>query len=333
MSKMDEVRRTLAGNMDASMGVGRPADTLPPGMTPGAARRAPDSRDGVARTRNALDIPTDKIQPDPDQPREDFDAASLDRLAESLKTKGQLQPIRVRWDEGGRTYVIIAGERRWRAAVRAGLSTLTAIVHEGAPDAAERLAIQLVENALREDLKPVEAAKAYRRLMAANGWTGLQLARELHVAQSIVSQTLALLDLPSDVQAQVDAGEVAARTGYELSKLHDAEEMRELADQAAAGNLPLAQAAGREVRLQVRRWRQGRRDAAAGHGGRCGCTGDAPAGRAAGSGCAQGGRGDGGDGGGGVAVIIPAASRRGRFLVPGNKVGQGPGSAGRDWRE
>ena len=151
--------------------------------------------------------------------------------------------MRVRWDEGRGLYVIIAGERRWRAAVRAGLPMLSAVVHEGPIEPAERLALQLVENALREDLRPVEQGKAFRRLMEANGWSGNQLAKELAITQSSVSRTLALLDLPEAVQARVDAGDLAARAAYELSKLPDAAIQAEVADQVLAEGLPLAQVA------------------------------------------------------------------------------------------
>ena len=86
-------------------------------------------------------IPIEKIQSDPDQPREEFESEALDRLAESLKVRGQLQPIRVRWDEGRGVYVIIIGERRWRAAVQAGLPTMSCVVHDGSVDPGELLAL------------------------------------------------------------------------------------------------------------------------------------------------------------------------------------------------
>src|SRR5262245_29009071 len=159
MGKFDEITRTLGGNVRDSFGTGAPVAPLPPGLDVGDARRMPARLAGLAKARDAAVIPIDKIQRDDDQPREDFDDAGLDRLAESLKARGQLQPIRVRWDEGSGAYVIIAGERRWRAAVRAGLPALTCMVHEASLDPAELLAIQLVENCLREDLRPVEQAR------------------------------------------------------------------------------------------------------------------------------------------------------------------------------
>lgn len=254
MGKMDELQR-LAGNMDASLGVGIDRGITPQVMTPGQAQRVPARLQGVTKAKDALLIPTDKIQRD-DQPREEFEEAALGRLAESMRTRGQLQPIRVRWDEGRGVYLIIAGERRWRAAMLAGISTLSCVVHEGEVEPTELLALQLVENALREDLRPIEQAKAYRRLMEAHGWSGNQLAKELSVDQAAVSRALALLNLPTPVQARVEAGELAPRTAYEISKLPDPDAQVELADQAVAGGITRDQ-----VQATVKARRLGRNQA------------------------------------------------------------------------
>ncbi|HMB07103.1 MAG TPA: ParB/RepB/Spo0J family partition protein [Isosphaeraceae bacterium] len=233
MSKLDELMKHQE-NMDASLGVGYATDNTPLGMSLDHAQRVPARLQGVAKSKNAIEVPVDKIQPDPDQPREEFEAEALERLAESLKAKGQLQPICVRWDEGRGVYVIIMGERRWRAAVMARLPVMTCVVHEGVLDPGEQLALQLVENALREDLRPVEQAKAYRKLMDMHNWSGNRLAKELAIDQAAVSRALALLDLPAAVQAKVDSGELATRTAYEIGKLDDAAEQLALAERAAA---------------------------------------------------------------------------------------------------
>ena len=115
--------------------------------------------------------------------------------------------------------MILVGERRWRAAQLAGLAELSCIVVDGELPADERLMIQLVENALREDLRPVEQARAYKALMEAREWSGNQLAKELHIAQSSVVRALALLELPAPVQAQVEQGALAATVAAELTKL------------------------------------------------------------------------------------------------------------------
>jgi ParB family chromosome partitioning protein len=182
-------------------------------------------------------IPVAKIDRDPDQPRQEFDEEDLARLAESLRIRGQLQPIRVRWDEGRGVYVVLAGERRWRAARMAGLDRLACVIHEGALTDEEKLAMQLVENALRADLKPVEQARAYKRLMEARGYSTRELASELHIAQTSVVRTLSLLELPAEVQGHVEEGELAATVAAELTKLPDPALQAEVAQAVIAEGL------------------------------------------------------------------------------------------------
>jgi ParB family chromosome partitioning protein len=188
---------------------------------PAGSTLAPDRLNGVVRSKAALEIPVSKIEPDPDQPREEFDDDALSRLADSIRSRGVLQPIRVRWDAGRGAYVIIAGERRWRASRMAGVATLPCVVDDRPVGPGELLAMQMVENCLREDLKPVEQAKAFRALMTLNGWSGNQLARELGVSQPGVVQALALLDLPVPLQSAVDNGEIPASTAYAITALED----------------------------------------------------------------------------------------------------------------
>jgi ParB family chromosome partitioning protein len=246
MGKLDQLLQATGANIDESMG----ADRRRPmhGASPPPRPAGPDRLEGVARSKNAAEIPVGKIVRDEAQPREDFDEAALARLAGSLKARGQLQPIRVRWDEGRGAYVVIVGERRWRAAAQAGLPTLTAIVHEGPLDPAELLAVQLVENALREDLRPVEQARAYRRLMESNGWSGNRLAQELSIDQSSVARALALLEAPAPVRELVEAEQLAPSVAYEISKVPDRDEQAELARRAVAEGLNRA-----EVVAEVRR--------------------------------------------------------------------------------
>jgi ParB family chromosome partitioning protein len=196
---------------------------------------------GTKAIRAALEVRLDRIERDEAQPRTEFDPEALDRLAESIKARGVLQPIRVRWDEGRGVYVVVVGERRWRAAKAAGLATIPCVVAETDITPEDRLEDQLVENALREDLKPVEQAKAFRRLMDAHGWSGNQVSRELAVDASVVSRALALLQLPESVQAKVDSGDLAARAAAEISRLPDPAEQLALAEQAAAGGLKIDQ--------------------------------------------------------------------------------------------
>jgi ParB family chromosome partitioning protein len=232
MSKLDELRRTAGQNVKDSAGADR--TDIP---VVAASVAAPDRWRGVERSRDMAMVPVGKIERDANQPRQEFDDEELARLAESLRIRGQLQPIRVRWDEGRGMYVILAGERRWRAARMAGLDKLSCVIHEGELTDDEKLAMQLVENALRTDLKPVEQARAYRRLMDAKGYSTRELAAELHIAQTSVVRALALLELPHDVQARVEGGELGATVAAELAKLSDPSVQVEVAEAVVAEGL------------------------------------------------------------------------------------------------
>jgi ParB family chromosome partitioning protein len=163
---------------------------------------------GCAFMHGAYDIELGRITADPDQVRRQFDPDELNLLASSLRDVGQLQPVTVRYDTATDRYVLIAGERRYRAAIIAGLPKLRAIVDEGPADRERITHLQLVENALRVDVTPLESAAAYRQLMAAWGCTQVELATRLNVSQSKVSRTLAVLDLPPDAQQAVATGSV-----------------------------------------------------------------------------------------------------------------------------
>ncbi len=167
------------------------------------------SYDGRKRLNNVCEIDVDRIVAD-EQTRETFDEGSLKQLAENMKQHGQLQPVRVRWDATRSLYVIIAGERRWRAAKIAGLKSIMALVVENI-DEKTVLREQVIENALREDLKPIEQAKAFQKLMDSEGWTGTELARQIQVNQSTVSRALKLLQLPEELQQKVDSGTLTAK--------------------------------------------------------------------------------------------------------------------------
>lgn len=233
MGKLEKLRVAGLGNAAESMGAGVPGRSAPGsalhGATPLGPAAVPAHLQGVSRNKDAALIPTEKIGPDPSQPREEFDEEELAKLAESLRTRGQLQPITVYWEEGRGLYVIVCGERRWRAAKLAGVPTMTATILAKAPESGERLTLQVVENLLRSDLRPVEEAKAYRQLMSLNGWNAAQLSRELAISESKVTRAMALLDLPEPVQNQVEGGILPPATAYEISKVEDEEEQTELA--------------------------------------------------------------------------------------------------------
>lgn len=233
MGKLDELKRAAGGHVAES--AARRATPIPAAAPPAGLN--PVRMEGVARSKAALEIPLEKIERDPSQPREEFDPEALARLAESLRARGLLQPVRVRWSEERGRYVLIAGERRWRAAGMAGLPTLTCIVVDGEIPPGELLAIQVTENLMREDLNPMERARAFRTLMDLNGWSGNQLSKELGISQSSVVHALALLELSAPVQELVDRGELASTVAYEVSKLAEPGDRQELVDRAVAEGL------------------------------------------------------------------------------------------------
>jgi ParB family chromosome partitioning protein len=242
-SRTDKLKARLGANMAESMGAG--AGEAIAGASPGSAPApgVPSKHDGVKPLREARSIRLEKLARDPNQPRQVFDAESIDRLAKSLLSRGQLQPIRVRWDQEQGKYLILAGERRWRAAMLAGMESLQAVVVERDLSPSEILQEQLVENCLREDLQPIEQAQAFRELMGANGWSARKLADELNLANSTVVKALALLDLATGVQEKVEAGELAPAAAYEISKLDRPEDQLEVAGRIVAEKLTRDQAA------------------------------------------------------------------------------------------
>jgi ParB family chromosome partitioning protein len=148
------------------------------------------------------ELPVETLVPNPQQPRRHFDAQAIEELAASIRASGVLQPLVVR--PRGSQYEILVGERRWRAAQQAGLAQVPAIVREATD--AEALELALVENLLREDLNPLEAADAYQRLLAEFGWTQEELARRLGKDRSSVANALRLLRLPPLIQEDLRAG-------------------------------------------------------------------------------------------------------------------------------
>jgi ParB family chromosome partitioning protein len=148
------------------------------------------------------ELPTGSLVPNPQQPRRHFDQQALEELAASIRASGVLQPLVVR--PRGTQYEILVGERRWRAAQQAGLARVPAIVREASD--AEALELGLVENLLREDLNPLEAADAYQRLLTEFGWTQEELARRLGKDRSSVANALRLLRLPPLIQEDLRTG-------------------------------------------------------------------------------------------------------------------------------
>lgn len=226
----------LGGRMAESAAVGRTEGATAPHLPVGAAPRNDDAAlryEGTQRLKGGIIIPVDRIVADPDQPRKDFDPESIERLAESFKRLKQLQPISVRWNQDMGKWIIVEGERRYRAALSAGLATLQCVEDDGTQTRAK----QLVANCLREDLKPVELARALQELMSERGWSCRQAGQELHLSAGQISRAVSLIELPEPIQKQIDAGEIPASAGYELTRIKDPAQQAQLADEVAAGKL------------------------------------------------------------------------------------------------
>jgi ParB family chromosome partitioning protein len=247
MSGIEKFTSRLGGNIRESMGAAGGAGAGAGGPLPATTAAGPSQYHGVTRPKDALTIPVDRIIPDPDQPRKEFDAGPLEELAASLKARGQLQPIRVRWSPDADRWMIVAGERRYRAAILAGLPSLSCVEAKGAMTAEEILEDQLVENCLREDLRPIEQARAFKALIDRRSCSYRQLAESLNVSHMAVSRALSLLNLPDGVQAMVESGELPASSANAIAKLDDPDDQREVARRVVAGGMNRA-----EVEEEVR---------------------------------------------------------------------------------
>ena len=149
-------------------------------------------------------LPLREIEPDPDQPRKNFDEDAMAALAESIGENGLLQPIAVRAKKTGPGYVIIAGERRWRAARMAGLDEVPVLIKEVTDEQAAALA--LIENLQREDLDPIEVAEGCKKLIERYGLTQEEAAKRLGKSRSAITNAMRLLNLPEYVRDQVRTG-------------------------------------------------------------------------------------------------------------------------------
>jgi ParB family chromosome partitioning protein len=177
------------------------------------------------------DLPLELIRPNPEQPRTRFDPASIRSLAASIADAGIVQPLIVRPLADGR-YELIAGERRWRAAREAGVQTVPAIVRDEAE--ADRLQTALIENVAREDLNPIDEARACAALVEDLGLSKEELARRLGRSRSAVSNLIRLLDLPDEVLDLLASGELSEGHGRAILQVPGNDARRSLAREAAA---------------------------------------------------------------------------------------------------
>ena len=194
-----------------------------------------------------LQIDVGLIRPNPRQPRKAFDPAAIEELGVSIKTHGLLQPVVVRREGDG--YELILGERRWRAAVAAGIPQLPALVRD--IDERQRLESALVENLQRQDLNPVEEARACQLLLDEFGLTHEELARRLGKSRPRISNLLRILTLEPSVLSQVAAGALSFGHAKALCGLSDAAAQRQLADAVLEEGLSVRQTEDRQIRLQA----------------------------------------------------------------------------------
>src|SRR4051812_38433641 len=191
-------------------------------ILPGSSR--PDDADPALRR-----IPVELIRPNPDQPRKEFNGESLLALAESIEAKGVLQPLVVRALPGG-TYELIAGERRLRAAKIAKLETVPAIIRDA--EGSERLELALLENVAREDLNPVDEARACATLVDDLGVSKAELASRIGKSRPAVANAIRLLDLPDDVLELIERSELTGAHGRALLMTRENDTRRRLAREA-----------------------------------------------------------------------------------------------------
>ena len=184
-----------------------------------------------------VQIPIDKIVPNPGQPRTIFKDEAIEELSNSIREYGVLQPILLRDD--GKTYSIIAGERRFRAAQLAGLEKMPAIIKS--MENKEVALIALVENVQREDLNFLEEAKAYKKLMDEFGLTQNEIAAKVSKKQSTISNKIRVLSLPDDIREKILENKLTERHARALLKLNDENDRRRVIERIVANSLNVKQ--------------------------------------------------------------------------------------------
>ncbi len=224
-------RRKLGKGLGALLGESRREEPLANPSATGTASTTTATATASGTTEGLANLSVAAIQPHPDQPRRYFDEAALEELAASIASRGVIQPVIVTTLGGGK-YRLVAGERRWRAAQKAQLHEIPAIIR----DLSERdvIALALIENIQREDLNPVEEARAYQRLSELEEMTQAEIARLVEKSRSHVANLQRLLSLPEEVLGHLEAGRLDMGHARALVGRDNA---AELAQQAIAKKL------------------------------------------------------------------------------------------------
>ncbi len=238
--------RGLGRGLGALLGESRREEPVAVAGADGGEGASGTSAGGASRGVGLRSLQIAEIKPDPDQPRRYFDEDALDELAASIAQRGVIQPIIVRPTDTG-AYQLVAGERRWRAAQKAQLHEIPALVRDLSDR--EVMALALIENLQREDLNPIEEARAYQRLSESEGMTQAEIARLVDKSRSHVANFQRLLSLPDDVVRLVEKGELSMGHARALIGCDDAGEV--------AAQAVLAQMSVRDVEKLVRKKMRG----------------------------------------------------------------------------
>ncbi len=217
--------RTLIGPRAASQPVAPRVAPPPPGAPPAGGARL-------------FDVALDRIEPNPEQPRTHMDEDALAELSASIKTRGVLQPVLLR-PAGDNRYQIIAGERRWRAAAKAGLTTIPAIIREISD--AEAFELALIENLQREDLDPLERATAYQQLIDKAGFSVDELATRLGESRASIANYLRILKLDKQIREMISAGQLGMGQARAIAGMTNPQRQLAIARMAVRRNLSVRQ--------------------------------------------------------------------------------------------
>ena len=208
-----------------------------PALGKGLSALIPDAADAMSAPRTSLEIDIDLLEPNDYQPRSAMDDDRLQDLADSIKANGIIQPIVARKLDAGR-FQIIAGERRWRAAQRAGLEKVPVVIKDvTTTEKQRRLELALIENIQRENLNPIEEAQAYQRLVTDFGMTQDAIATQVGKDRSSVANTLRLLRLPEEIRAEVATGRLSMGHARALVALAAEADQRRIARDVLTRNL------------------------------------------------------------------------------------------------
>ncbi len=213
-----------------------------------------DKFEEIKESDKIEDILLTEISPNPFQPRKHFDEEKLNELASSIKEHGIFQPIILKPSQKG--YMIVSGERRFRAAQIVGLETIPAIIRDYNKDKAQE--ISLVENLQREDLNAIEEAVAYKHLIRSLELTHEELANKIGKSRSYVTNSLGLLNLPEEVQLLLLNKEITSGHARVISKLNDPKRMKDLANRVVRNNLSVRQL--ESLALQEKKTREQKRE-------------------------------------------------------------------------